>query len=265
MHWATAGVTATSGVDFVASSGNVTFFRGETRKTVPVVVKGDATVELDETLRVNLSSPVSATTVGFGMGTIADDDRPAFSVNDVSVTEGNTGTKAMKFTVTLSKALTQTATVAFATANGSARTVVDYATTVGSLTFKAGKVSLTVKVSIVGDKVREPNETLLLTLSKASTIRASPTPPEPAPSSTTTEPTGCVGSHRCHGLNQVGRPTTVTSPRGQHEDPPFLGPDRALYPLRPQTVPVGRAGQRRVGPGPGVGMRGHGVRGGVVA
>ena len=38
----------------------------------------------------------------------------------------------------------------------------------GTLTFKAGKVSLTVKVSIVGDKIREPNETLLLKLSKAS-------------------------------------------------------------------------------------------------
>ena len=74
----------------------------------------------------------------------------------------------MKFTVTLSKPLTQTATVAFATANGSARTVTDYVATAGTLTFKAGKVSLTVKVSIVGDTTREPNETLFLKLSKAS-------------------------------------------------------------------------------------------------
>ena len=42
VHWTTAGATATSGTDFVAGSGTVTFLRGETRKTVPVVVKGDA-------------------------------------------------------------------------------------------------------------------------------------------------------------------------------------------------------------------------------
>ena len=57
-------------------------------------VNGDTLDEANETFFVNLSSPTNATIAdGQGVGTITDDDPPpSLTINDVSVTEGNTGT-----------------------------------------------------------------------------------------------------------------------------------------------------------------------------
>ena len=47
-------------------------------------------------------------------------DAPSITINDVTVTEGNTGTTAATFTVSLSAASSQTVSVHYATADGSA-------------------------------------------------------------------------------------------------------------------------------------------------
>ena len=47
---------------------------------------------------------------------------PSITINDVTVTEGNTGTVNATFTVSLSAASSQTVTVHYATADGSATT-----------------------------------------------------------------------------------------------------------------------------------------------
>ena len=75
-------------------SGTVTFTgRARPTKTVNVTVNGDTLDELNETFLVNLSSPSNATSLTAGHGTITDDDpTPSISINDVTVTEGNTGT-----------------------------------------------------------------------------------------------------------------------------------------------------------------------------
>ena len=72
-----AGTTnpATSGTDFIAASGSLTFAAGETSKTIAVTVNGDTTVEPNETFVVNLSSPSGATLADpQGLGTITNDD-----------------------------------------------------------------------------------------------------------------------------------------------------------------------------------------------
>ena len=56
-------------------------------------------------------------------------------MNDVSITEGNTGTKNLKFTVSLSRALGTTVTVAYATQNGTGTAPADYTAKSGSLSF----------------------------------------------------------------------------------------------------------------------------------
>ena len=63
---------------------------------------------------VNLSAPINATIAdGQGIGTILDDE-PRISINDVTVTEGNTGTVNATFTVTLSVAYNVAVTVHYA-------------------------------------------------------------------------------------------------------------------------------------------------------
>jgi hypothetical protein len=74
-NYATADATATSGTDYEAASGALTFSPGETSKTVSVNVFGDTVVEPDETFTLNLSNTVGATTAGAGgTGTITNDD-----------------------------------------------------------------------------------------------------------------------------------------------------------------------------------------------
>ncbi|NOT53587.1 MAG: hypothetical protein HOP18_03185, partial [Deltaproteobacteria bacterium] len=107
-----------------------------------------------------------------GTGTITNDDVPvvlsALRINDASKVEGNSGSSALTFTVSLSPASVGTVTVNYATANGSATAGSDYTATSGALTFTAGQTSKTVTVNILGDTTIELNEGFLVNLSGAS-------------------------------------------------------------------------------------------------
>jgi len=74
----------------------------------------------------------------------------------------------MAFTVTLSGTSATKVTVRYATANGTASSRSDYTSTSGTLTFTPGVTSQTVKVKVNGDKTIEADETLTVTLTKAS-------------------------------------------------------------------------------------------------
>ncbi len=79
--------------------------------------------------------------------------------------EGNAGTTAFVFSVTLSAPSGLTVTVNYATANGLATAPGDYASGGGTLTFVPGDVSEDVVVNVVGDADPESNETFLVNLS----------------------------------------------------------------------------------------------------
>jgi aryl-phospho-beta-D-glucosidase BglC (GH1 family) len=90
---------------------------------------------------------------------------PTLAVADSSVVEGNSGIQDLAFTVRLSAPATSAVTVAYATADGSAKAGNDYIATSGTLTFAAGQTSGVVHVQVVGDTTVEGNETLALNLS----------------------------------------------------------------------------------------------------
>jgi Calx-beta domain len=92
-------------------------------------------------------------------------DAPSLTVNDVTVTEGDAGTKNAVFTVMLSASSADPITVDFATADGSATMPDDYASTSGTLSFAPGELSKQVSVAVVGDTLDEPHETYTLNLS----------------------------------------------------------------------------------------------------
>jgi hypothetical protein len=93
---------------------------------------------------------------------------PAISINNVTVTEGNSGTVSAAFTATLSTASAQTVTVNYATANGTASAGSDYVAASGTLTFTAGTTSQPIAVMVNGDVAVEANETFLVNLSSAA-------------------------------------------------------------------------------------------------
>ncbi len=92
---------------------------------------------------------------------------PAITIDGVSVTEGNSGTKQATLNVKLSAVSTKTVTVAFATQNGTAVAGADYTSKSGTLTFAPGVTTLPISVTIFGDAVVEQDETFLVRLSNA--------------------------------------------------------------------------------------------------
>ena len=75
VSFTTADGSATSPGDYTAASGLVTFTAGQTTQTITVNVKGDTSVESDETFVVNLAPASNATIAdGQGTGTIKNDD-----------------------------------------------------------------------------------------------------------------------------------------------------------------------------------------------
>src|SRR5262249_59797007 len=90
---------------------------------------------------------------------------PSIGIGDVTVTEGNSGTRAASFTVTLSAGSSQSVSVAYATASGSASAGSDYQAVSDMLTFAPRATSKTITVHGIGDRLAEPKETFVFNLS----------------------------------------------------------------------------------------------------
>ena len=171
--YSTVDGTATAGADYAAAtSQTLTFLAGSITETVTVPLVNDDIIEDAETFRLVLSSPSSNAEIGDGEATVLvldDDGLPTLSVADAATAvEGSTAT----FTITLSRAVAQDATVAYAavadpTAADEAAAAVglDYTATSGTATVAARGTSTTVTVPLLQDSFDENSETFWLRLS----------------------------------------------------------------------------------------------------
>ena len=102
--------------------------------------------------------------------TVTDNDEPAISISSPSVTEGDSGSVTLTFKVTLDVVSSKSVTVNYAEGTGGTATSgTDYeAITAGTLTFSAGDTSEDVAVTVKGDALDEPDETVVVTLSSAT-------------------------------------------------------------------------------------------------
>ena len=89
----------------------------------------------------------------------SDDETPSLSINNVSIQEGYTDSKAAIFTIDLNPAASKVVTVKYKTMNDSAESGADYTGTNGTITFPIGVKSKTVSISVLGDKIEEGEET----------------------------------------------------------------------------------------------------------
>jgi hypothetical protein len=92
---------------------------------------------------------------------------PAITISDVALAEGESGSAAYVFTVSLSEPSSKRVSVNFATADGSAVAGWDYAQTSGTLNFARGQTSKTITVLVNGDATYEPDEAFFINLSGA--------------------------------------------------------------------------------------------------
>ena len=148
---------------------------------------------------------------------------PKLAIDDVRVTEGNTGTRDLVFTVTLSATSSAKVTVAFATGGGDATAGTDYTQAQGTVSFAARQRSATIRVPVVGDTAYEPDETVEVRLSNpvratiadglgVGTISNDDTAPPP-PTTTTPTPTGGQATVSVW-IDGWGSGTVTSSPAG---------------------------------------------------
>jgi aryl-phospho-beta-D-glucosidase BglC (GH1 family)/cellulase/cellobiase CelA1 len=204
VSYTTVDGTAIAGKDYTASSGVLTFAPSQTTQTISVAILADPNAPASQTFTLNLSSPVNATlTSATATGTIVRSTTtpppppppvlPSLSEGDVAVTASASSGTSVTFTVALSQASTVPVTVAYSTADGTARAGVDYQTVSGTLTFAPGTTSLSVTVPILANASGAATTTFFLNLSSATgatiadaqavaTItRLAPPPPPPPP------------------------------------------------------------------------------------
>ena len=167
MDYATVDGTAQAGSDYTAAAGSLSFPPGTLFQIVGIHVIGDVVNEPSEFFFLQLANPTNAAIAyGRGIGIIFNDDPPpSLSVNDAAVREPAAGAADLVFTVRLSAPTTQTVSVHFATANGTAVAGSDYASTSGVLVFAPFEQTKTVAVPVLADGQAEAVEAFTLNLS----------------------------------------------------------------------------------------------------
>ncbi len=196
VNYRTVDETAEAGTDYAANQGTLRFPPGTIEQAIVVQTLDDGAREPTETFTVELSGESGATLErGTATGTILDNDGdgggdgdgngdggdsgdgdgdgdgdggeetaslPRLTIADApAVGEGDTA----RFVVTLSPPSQQAVTVAFGTADGTARAGSDYTATSGTLRFEPGDTARTLDVPVLDDETLEDTETFSMELS----------------------------------------------------------------------------------------------------
>ena len=163
----TGNGSATAPADYTATMTTVVIPAGQQSVSVGIPIVDDALDEADETFTVTLSNPAGGV-LGVPQRTVTivdNDPLPALRIADAVVLEGDSGTTALSFTVSLSAASGRAVSVTAATSDGTATAGTDYMAVSTTLVIPAGSTAATFSVTIVGDVTAEPDETLNVTLS----------------------------------------------------------------------------------------------------
>jgi hypothetical protein len=169
VSYATANGSATAGRDYTHISGTLDFAEGELRKYLTIPIRDDRIDEADETINLilaNLDTAAAPAVLSATVIKVLDNDAsPGVSVDDVGVTEGDAGTSAAVFTLTLSAASEREVSVEVAVKAGTAALYADFQPVSGKFVIAPGRTSQIVTVPVVGENVFETDETFTLDIS----------------------------------------------------------------------------------------------------
>ena len=169
---------AQPGGDFGSPApASFTIGAGVTSRTIQVPIVNDGAAEPNEQMAIavrpvgnaqllcNEGARVPLQNEYRAVVTIQDNDGTAsVSIGNVTVTEGDAGTRNAAFRIRLSNPGTANVTVRWATRNGSAVAPLDYQGGAGTEVLNAGRPTADVVVSVVGDTLPEGDETFFVDL-----------------------------------------------------------------------------------------------------
>jgi hypothetical protein len=173
---------ATAGEDFAVTSGTLTFADGETSKTFTIPIFDDKVYETNEIFDLTLSNPTGGALVEFGplarLRTYIFDDEVQSAISiprELSVPEGNSGSKYVHVPVTIDPPAGFPVTVAFTVTGGGpggsigeATAGEDFQPLTGNLTFQPGEATKMIDVLIFGDTKFELNELVYVVMETAT-------------------------------------------------------------------------------------------------
>lgn len=122
---------------------------------------------LTNTVHANRSFSNAAVSAFSRAVTVNAVDNPSVFINNVSLNEGNSGTTFFNFTVSLLDPSSQTVTVNYSTANGTATAPSDFQAASGTISFAPGETVKAITISVNGDTQVESDETFTVILSNA--------------------------------------------------------------------------------------------------
>ncbi|WP_256012535.1 Calx-beta domain-containing protein [Desertivirga xinjiangensis] len=169
----TGSTALANGTDYTSSvtSNTITIPAGQNSVTIDLAVANDLLAEGDEvvTLAVN---PVSNTYGNISITNlipvlkITDNDYATLTINNPTITEGDTGTQDLVFSVTLNNPTGTGFNISYATQDGTATAADDFISAgSASLTFGGAAGTQAITIPVKGDRKIEANETFSVLLS----------------------------------------------------------------------------------------------------
>ncbi|MDQ2106574.1 DUF4347 domain-containing protein, partial [Azospirillum isscasi] len=159
VDYATSNGTATSGSDYSATSGSLTFNPGDTSKTFTVTIAGDTTTESDETFTVTLSNASNATLgTATATGTISNDEISYPSVSSInratpsaSITNASTVTYQVTFNQSVTGVGTNDFTLTTSGLTGASVSSVSGSGSIYTVTVATGSGDGTLRLDVTDD------------------------------------------------------------------------------------------------------------------
>jgi hypothetical protein len=156
--------TALLNTDYTILASPITIPAGSTSGSTTLTITQDAIDELNETVIITLGTPTNATLGAITVHTITiTDDDPAPVVSFSTAAQSRTESGTMTVTAQLMAVSGLPVTIAYSI-GGTATSGTDYTISGNFITINAGSLTGTATISIIGDALDEPNETVILTM-----------------------------------------------------------------------------------------------------
>jgi hypothetical protein len=163
VDYATRSASAVAGRDFTPVSGTLTFQEGEVSKSVTIAILDNATYDGNRTFFLGLSNATGGATITtYPVGDVDlydDEPPPNVSIDDIRVTEGNSGTTNAEFTITIT-GVTRSIDIRILwdTNSYSAEEDSDFQSSGGTFWFTPADTQKTISVPVFGDLSIEDDE-----------------------------------------------------------------------------------------------------------
>lgn len=158
-------------------SGTLTFGPNVTTQAITIPIPNDNVWNPDRIWSVSIQSASGGAVLGTPPNyqyyetvpiTITDDEpKPALSLSDAVVPEGNSGRKTVNLTLSLSAPLSTYCTVGL-TYGGTATRTVDYDASTTYVYFSPGETTKSIPITVIGDTQIEPDETVIVTIASVA-------------------------------------------------------------------------------------------------